>query len=129
MLGSRSADLDARDSALGERETLAQSRDELLDRRSAQLDRREEQINQAQTDASLPAYQREMTEQELADMIAVSSAYSRMAPEVAASILAEMRDPNDVVAILYYMNARNCAAVLAVMDPAYAARLTEILMR
>ena len=132
-LNGLAAELETREQAFGEREseleTQVQEREELLDRRTEQLDKREEQLKQArEQEDALPSYQKQMTEQELADLMSVSSTYSNMAPEVAAAILAELRDPQDIAAILYYMRERNAASILAAMDPEFAARLTEILM-
>ena len=126
-LNDRKLELDTREGELKENEKELDLRNERLDARSEQLDKREEQINLSQS-RSVPAYLREMTEEELADIMSVSTSYSRMDPGTAAGILVELRDPNDVATILYYMSERNAAAILSVMEPEFAARITEILM-
>ena len=126
-LDERKQGLDTRESELKDREKELDLREERLDSRKEQLDKREEQINLSQ-ERSMPAYLRDMTEEELADIMSVSTSYSRMDPGTAAGILVELRDPNDVATILYYMSERNAAAILSVMEPEFAARITEILM-
>ena len=126
-LGERSSELDARENDIKEREKALDLRDDQLNSRKEQLDNREAQINLAQ-ERSAPAYLRDLSEEELADIVSVSTSYSRMAPETAAGIMVELRDPNDVATILYYMSERNAGAILAVMEPEFAARITEILM-
>jgi len=52
-----------------------------------------------------------------------------MAPEAAAVILAELRDPQNVAVILYYMSERSAAAILSALEPEFAAKITEILLK
>ena len=120
-IAGREADLQSFKEALYERETL-------LERRSVSLDRREEQMNQTD-DRATPIYRRVMSEQELADMQSLSRSYAQMDPSTAAGILANLKDEQYVAAILYYMAERSAAAILAVMEPVSAARITELLMQ
>ena len=126
-LNERESLLDAREADLDAREKTVTSRENQNDRRTASLDTREKDVNDL-LQWSLPLYRRQMTEQELTDMQSVSMSYSRMAPEIAAAILMELNDPDDVAAILYYMSERSAAAILAVMDPEFAAVITEIFL-
>ena len=119
-LGRWEVELDAREKAALSRETQN-------DRRKSDLDSREELLNVREQLAE-PVYKRVMTEQEILDMQSLSRAYSMMAPESAAVILMELEHAEDVAAILYYMTERYAAAILAVMDPIYAAIITEILL-
>ena len=120
-------ELDARENALTTRERSAQSRETQNEKRKEELDARESEIFE-QSQWMAPLYKREMTEQEILDMQALSSTYSMMSPESAAAILMELVQADDVAAILYFMNARNSAAILASMDPEFAAIITEILL-
>lgn len=57
-----------------------------------------------------------------------AEAYAEMEPENAAAILEEMTGDTDLVAdILLCMTSKQRAAVLAAMDPVYAAKLTKIM--
>ena len=111
-------ELDARDKTITSRETQNE-------RRSAELKRQEEDISDREK-RLIPLYRRQLSEEEQADMSSISLSYSRMAPEDAARILLELDNPEDVAAILYFMSERNAAAILAVMEPQFAARITEI---
>ena len=119
-LDKREADLDARDKAAGFRESQNT-------RRSLELDEREETTNEREQ-LSMPLYMRKMSEQELLDMQSLSRAYSLMAPDVAVAILMELERQDDVVAILYNMSERSASAILALMDPEYAAQITVLLL-
>ena len=77
---------------------------------------------------TVPLYRREMTEEELEDMMSISTLYTQMAPEAAAARLVRLYDPRDVAAILYFMGERNAAAIMSVMTVEYAAEITEILL-
>ena len=131
---AREAKLDAREAKINEdnaeldvRERRVSSAESQADRRSAQLDAREKTISEREQLFD-PLYRRKMTAQELEDMQALSLAYSRMAPDDAAVIMVEMNQADDVAAILYYMAPRSSAAILAAMEPEYAALVTEILL-
>ena len=67
-----------------------------------------------------------MTEQEMEDMLSLSTTFTNMSPDTAATILVHLYDPRDVASILYFMRERNSAAILAEMDVRYAANITEI---
>jgi len=134
-LDKRSGELDTREGELNRREEGLQSREEQtgeweikLDKRSEQLDKREEQLRQAQAPA-LPAYQRELTEQELSDMRSLSRSYAQMDPEAAAAILTALNDTDGVATIIYHMSERNAALILAAMDKNFAAKVTDRLLQ
>ena len=131
---AREAKLDEREASLlklqtelDARERTASSRETQNLKRTTELDDREKTLDDLQQRLT-PLYRRAMTEQELEDMVSLSRSYSRMAPEDAAVILLELSQPDDVAAILYYMNERNAAAILAVMEPEFAATITDILL-
>jgi len=126
-LDEREEALDKRDEEITQRESDAITRETQLDRRSTALDLREQQQEQSQ-DVNVPLFRRDMTEEQLADLQSLSRSYSQMSPEAAAEILVELFNPNDVATILYFMNERNAASILAEMDVDFAARLTEILL-
>ena len=119
-VGRKKAELDTRERSVASKESQNA-------RRGAELDKREEELRELEQ-YLIPLHLREMTEQELADMQSISKSYSLMPPESAADILNEIIYPDDVAAILYYMNERKAAAILAVMDPEFSARITEILL-
>jgi len=123
----RTEDLDLREAEIELLEAMLNNREIQLDRRAFDLDRREEQII-AMYERTIPIHRRDMTEQELADMISLSRTYTQMSPETAAEILVRLYDPRDVAALLYYMGERNAASILAVMNTEYAAEITEILL-
>jgi len=107
------------------REEAAMTREGQLDRRSVALNKQEEQIVQA---VQIPAFQRELTAQELSDMQSLSRMYAQMPPEAAAFVMFEMYRPEDIATIIYFMNERNAAAILAELDPMIAALITEFLI-
>ena len=109
------------------REAAILSREQALERRGFDLDRREEQII-AMYERTIPLYRREMTEEEMDDMLQISRIYTQMSPDDAAERLVRLYDPRDVAAILYFMGERNSASILAVMEVGYAAEITEILL-
>jgi len=134
-LNKRGAELDERENdittseeELDTRAAELDAQEAQLNRRSDQLDRREEQLRQSQSPAGLPAYQRELTEQEISDMRSLSRTYAQMPPESAASIIFHMHRPEDISTIIYYMSERNAAAILAELDPVFAALITEFLI-
>jgi flagellar motility protein MotE (MotC chaperone) len=119
------AEMEVRDGELNARGEALNSREQQLDRRAMDLERHEEAIRELY-ERMLPLHKRDMTPQEMDDMMSLSRIYTNMAPGVAAGILVELHDPMDVAAILYYMGERNSAAILAEMDTEFAAELTEI---
>jgi len=123
----RTEELDLREDNIEILENDIATREQLLERRALELDNREAQII-AMYERTVPIHRREMTDEELEDMISLSRTFSRMAPEDAARILRQLYDPRDVAALLYYMSERNSAAILSTMDERYAAELTEILL-
>jgi len=126
-IGEREAQLDERKV---EQDTFGESltkRESQLDRRSKALDVREEQMDKASNPAE-PLYHRVMSEQELADIQSLSRSYAQMAPEAAAEILVKLKDEQHVAVLLYHMTERNAAAILAVMDSEFAAKMTDILL-
>ena len=124
-LNKRESELNALKAELDAREKTITSRESQNDRRSADLQRQSDEIRDREAWLT-PLYRRQMSEQEQEDMASISLSYSRMSPENAASILLELNKPEDVAAILYFMSERNAAAILAVMEPEFAARITEI---
>jgi len=126
-LDKREADLNALEAELNARLDAIVSREAEVEKRSVGLDKREEDLADREQ-STKPLYWLYLSEQEITDMKALSAAYSQMAPESAASILLRLKQPNDVAAILYYMNAKNSAAILASMEPVFAATITEILL-
>jgi len=126
-LDDRRAELDIREDELDGRATALGEREIALDRRSASLDKREETLQQAEA-VDEPVFRRILTEQELSSYQSISRSYANMDAEAAARILAQMEDINDAATILYYMSERGAAAILAVMDARFAARLTEIML-
>ena len=129
VLDEREAGLAALEEELDARGTQANERDIQLDKRDAALDKREESLKQEQESAEAPAYKRVLTEQELADLQSLSRSFSNMDPEIAAGILEELYEIDDVAAIIYHMSERNAAGILSVMDADFAARITEILLK
>jgi len=123
----RGIEYDEREEIIEMHESFIETREQQLDRREQELNRREEQII-AMYERTIPLYRREMTDEEYTDMMSLSRTYTQMSPDVAAGILVRLYDPRDVAAILYFMGERNSAAILAVMDPGYAANITEILL-
>jgi len=123
----RTEDLDIREAEIEMLENMLTGREQQLERRAFDLDRREEQII-AMYERTIPIHRRDMTEQELEDMLSLSRTFTQMAPDTAAQILVGLYDPRDVAALLYYMGERNAASILAVMRVDYAAEITEILL-
>jgi len=126
-LEERKAEMDEREADLELREAAIGSREQVIERRGFDLDRREEQII-AMYERTIPLYRRDMTEQEMEDMLQISTIYTQLSPLAAAERLVRLYDPRDVAAILYFMGERNAASILAEMEVAYAANITEILL-
>ena len=123
----RTEDLDGREEVIVIREDSLGQREQQLEWRAQELDRREEHI-MAMYERTVPLWKRDMTEEELEDMLSLSRLYSQMSPEDAAARLVALHDPRDVAGILYYMNERNAASILAAFEVRYAAQITEILL-
>ena len=123
----REEELDAKEKELNRREQSVLSRENANERRRIELDLREEEVAERE-ESALPLWSRLMSEQELADMQALSRSYALMAPEAAAAILMELDSPQDVAAILYHMSERSRASILTAMESEFAALLTEILL-
>jgi len=126
-LEERKEEMDEREIDIEMREAAIISREQILERRGFDLDRREEQIV-AMHERTIPLFRRDMTEQEMDDMLQISRIYTQMAPERAAETLVRLYDPRDVAAILYFMGERNSASILSQMEVGYAAEITEILL-
>jgi len=125
QLAETEQELSKREEEVKAREDAVNTRETQLDRRSAALDRREEQ--QALEERT-PAFQRILTDSELADFRSLSNTFAQMPPASAAVILMEMYRPEDLATIIYFMNDRNAAAVLAEMNPLVAALIAEYLL-
>ena len=132
--GKREQALDDRENELDKRETELDAREKSVDfrqsqneRRSKEIEAREEDVNDREQRAT-PLFQRKMTEQEQLDLLSLSRSYSLMPPEAAVAILMEIERPDDVAVILYNMREQSASAILAVMDPEFAAAITELLL-
>ena len=123
----REQELNEREADIEASEQIVSTLEEQVSRREADLERREAQL-QAMADRTVPLHQREMTEQEKQDMLSLSNTYSQMAPDVAARIMVELYDARDVAGLLYFMPERNRSAIMAAMEPWFAAHITEILL-
>jgi len=128
-LDKREEELNKREEEITVREGNANEREVQLDKRRDALDKREESLKQEQQAAKEPAYRRELTEDEIESLQSLSRSYANMAPEAAAKILAELHKPEDAAVIIYHMSERGAAAVLAAMETALAARITEMLLQ
>ena len=126
-LEDRRAELNARKAELDEREDSLTSSEKMLEQRSTSLDKREQDIAEIEI-SKIPLYRRDLSEQELADIEALSGTFAAMSPDSAADVLVRMYDPGNVAVIIYYMSSKNAAAILSAMDPAYAANLTQLLL-
>jgi len=131
---ARAAEMDARDAAIVSREDQvalredeAAARELALTRREAALERREEQLN-SRIENTIPMFRRDMTDEERADMESLARTYSQMPPDAAARILVELPDAMDAAVVLHFMAERSAGAILAAMEPEYAAMITEILL-
>ena len=121
------AELESLQNELDARERSVVTREGQNDRRKADLDIREQALVNREQWVD-PLYKRVMSEEEIADMESLSRTYSMMPPESAAQILMELEQLEDVAAILYFMTERNSSAILAVMEPDFAAEITVILL-
>jgi len=126
-MDERKIEMEEMEADMALREAALLSREQAIERRGFDLDRREEQIV-AMYERTIPLYRRDMTDEEMDDMLQISRIYTQMAPERAAATLVRLYDPRDVAAILYFMGERNSASILAEMEVAYAAEITEILL-
>ena len=123
----REAQLKEKEEAFEARERAVSSREAQNERLRSELDRRDADLRDKELRAT-PLYRRPMSEDDLAEMVSLSRSYSQMSPESAMAILVEFDRAEDVAAILFYMTERNAAAILAEMDPEYAAQITNILL-
>ena len=124
-LTAREEKLDERELDLVQRESRADTREQQLDRRALELNNREEQII-AMYERTIPLYRRDMTIQEREDMESFARTFTQMSPDSAAYILVGTGSVDDVAAILYFMNERNAAAIMAAFHPDYAAAVTNV---
>ncbi len=69
-----------------------------------------------------------LSEEKLTELRKVGTIYSKMDPTAAADIMVEIYQPMELATIIYYMQPAAAAALLAKMDSAQAARITQILM-
>jgi len=103
---------------------------EQLDKRENDLNAREVEIN---AQRGTPIYRRpasSMTEQETNDMENLALLYSAMeSAEAAAKIISEMNSPEDMAAVIYFMTPEAAARIMAQMEPAVAADITNRLLR
>ena len=117
----------ARKAELDEREDSLMIREEEVEIYSSSLDKREQEMVSMEV-SKTPVYRRELEEEELAEMEALSATFAAMTPDAAAEILMRMYNVGDVAAIIYFMPEKKAADIMASMDPAYAANLTQELM-
>jgi flagellar motility protein MotE (MotC chaperone) len=123
----RIEELNAREIEIEYEESLLLAVEEQLDRRALELDNREAQL-ELLLDRTIPLHRRNLTEDELENIVSLSGSYTQMSPETAANILVAMHDPRDAASILYFMSERNRGAIMAAMDIRFAAHITEILL-
>ncbi|MCL2391143.1 MAG: hypothetical protein FWC66_00875 [Oscillospiraceae bacterium] len=130
----RESALDIRESELSRRAQELTAREEEiavrelgLDNRSTALDRREEQLNDL-LDTSIPIFRREMTDEQREDMLSLSNTLAQMSPDDAAHILVELPEAIDAAVVLFFMAERNAGAILAEMEPEFAADIIQILL-
>ena len=126
-LTERDAALDAREGALNTRESAIYQEELRIDARRVDLNAWEQDLRERDTVRDV-IFRAPMNEAERDDMLALSRIYASMEPQTAAEILLELEDPEEAAAILYFMTERGVSAILAVMETADAARLTEILL-
>lgn len=69
-----------------------------------------------------------LSEEKLTELKKVGAIYSKMDPTAAADIMVEIYQPMELATIIYYMQPAAAASLLAKMDSAQAARITQILM-
>ena len=117
----------ARKAELDEREDSLLLREEEVELFSSSLDKREQDMVSMEV-SKTPVYRRELEEEELAELEALSATFAAMTPDAAAEILMRMYNVGDVAAIIYFMPEKKAADIMASMDPAYAANLTQELM-
>ena len=125
---AKQAELSAREASLDEREAGIASREEQQDRRQETLTAWEKEIDEKEYRLT-PAFRRELSDQEVEDMLSLARTYAAMEADTAAVIMAELYNAIDAASILYYMSERNAAAILSVMDVDFAAMVTDILLR
>lgn len=121
------SELDRREAELNEKEEKLLKNEQRLEKLREELNKRKSELDERET-AIIPLYLRPLNEEELANMKSVGRIYSQMAPEEAAEILASLYSVDDMAAILYYMPEKSSAAILAAMDTALAAEITNVLI-
>ncbi len=70
----------------------------------------------------------DLSEEKQADIRRIGAIYSKMDPDGAASILADMENPMEVCLILYHMQSAPSALLMGRMEAAAAAELTQIML-
>lgn len=121
------SELDRREAELNEKEEKLLKNEQRLEKLREELNKRKSELDERET-AIIPLYLRPLNEEELANMKSVGRIYSQMVPEEAAEILASLYSVDDMAAILYYMPEKSSAAILAAMDTALAAEITNVLI-
>jgi flagellar motility protein MotE (MotC chaperone) len=121
------AELDRWEAELYEKEEKLLKNEQRLEKLKEELDKRKTELDEREI-AIIPLYLRPLNEEELTNMKSIGMMYAKMAPEDAAEILASLYSIDDMAAILYYMPEKSSAAILAAMDTALAAQITDVLL-
>ena len=109
-------------------------RNEALDRREADIEFMRQGLEMKEQDLiereerRRPIYRSDPTSIEYEEMRILGAIYSAMAPAAAAERLIELHSRANAAAILMFMSQRDASAILAEIEPADAARITEILL-
>ncbi len=126
-VGELRAELDSWEAELTEKEEKLLKNEQRLEKLKDELDKRRTELDEREV-AIMPVYLRPLDEEELANMKSIGRVYSEMAPKDAAEILSSLYSVDDMAAILFYVPEKSSAAILAAMDTALAAEITDILL-
>lgn len=127
--------IEQKQAALDQREAALNEREQGLNDRQTQLDTQQKAFDDAQSAASASADANKpfeeilagFSEEKLAELKQVGSIYSKMDATAAAVIMTKIYDDKQLAVIVYYMQPAASALVLAKLDPALAAGVTQIL--
>ncbi|MCL1976142.1 MAG: hypothetical protein FWG61_08290 [Firmicutes bacterium] len=127
-LNTLEEDVRQREEALQQSENTLADESDRLEKRAAALDKREKQFNDQQTN-TVPLYRQEIDEEKLLELKNLGKIYSNMEKTAAAQALSLLDTPIEMAEVIYYMDKKAAADLLAALTPELAAQITSEMLR
>lgn len=119
------AEVQAANDTIAQKQAELDSQTKTLDQRSADLDAREAEISGEESKAADTQASADAKLAETAKMVTI---YEGMDAAVASGILSNYTDKQWIADLLMQMNEKKAAAILAAMDPVFAATITALMV-